>query len=109
MLDGLPRDTIFIGLSSIYWREAWKYGLRAFRYCHHDLGHALAAINIACAGLGWRAVLMDQLSCKDLEIILGLKTKNDDEVEVPDCLVAISPKEISSNWNFEKQQSLDSF
>ncbi|TDJ61168.1 MAG: SagB/ThcOx family dehydrogenase [Nitrospina sp.] len=109
MLDGLPRDTIFIGLSSIYWREAWKYGLRAFRYCHHDLGHALAAINIACAGLGWRAVLMDQLSCKDLEIILGLKTKNDDEVEVPDCLVAISPKEISSDWNFEKQPFLDSF
>ncbi|MCS5620706.1 MAG: hypothetical protein NZ656_02005, partial [Nitrospinaceae bacterium] len=57
MLAGLPPDTIFIGLSSIYWREAWKYGMRAFRYCHHDLGHALAAINIACAGLGWQAVL----------------------------------------------------
>jgi len=109
MLDGLPRDTIFIGLSSIYWREAWKYGLRAFRYCHHDLGHALAAINIACAGLGWRAVLMDQLSCNDLEIILGLQTKNDDEVEVPDCLMAISPQKISRDWNFEKQPVLDSF
>ena len=109
MLDGMPGDTIFIGLSSIYWREAWKYGLRAFRYCHHDLGHALAAINIACAGLGWRAVLMDQLGCKDLEIILGLTKKNAEEVEVPDCMMAISPKEISNDWNFEKQNFLDCF
>ena len=65
MVEGLPRDTIFIGLSSIYWRESWKYGLRAFRYCHHDLGHALAAINLACACLGWRSVLVDYLSVKD--------------------------------------------
>jgi SagB-type dehydrogenase family enzyme len=109
LLAGLPDDTIFIGLSSIYWREAWKYGLRAFRYCHHDLGHALAAINIACAGMGWRAVLMDQMGCDDLEIILGLTEKNEEEVEVPDCLMAISPNEISSDWNFDKQQLLDSF
>jgi len=109
MLAGLPGDTIFIGLSSIYWREAWKYGLRAFRYCHHDLGHALAAINIACAGLGWRAVLMDQLGGDDLEIIMGLTEKNEEEVEVPDCLIAVSSTEISGDWNFEKQQLLDSF
>jgi len=109
LLDGLPRDTIFIGLSSIYWREAWKYGLRAFRYCHHDLGHALGAINIACAGLGWRAVLLDQLGYGDLEIILGLKEKNEDEVEVPDCLVAISPQAISRNWILDKQQFVNCF
>ena len=109
MLDGLPTNTIFIGLSSIYWREAWKYGLRAFRYCHHDLGHALAAINIACAGLGWQAVLMDQLGGNELEMILGLTKKSGEEVEVPDCLMAVSPNEISSDWNFEKQPFLDSF
>ena len=109
MLDGLPTNTIFIGLSSIYWREAWKYGLRAFRYCHHDLGHALAAINIACAGLGWQAVLMDHLGGNELEMILGLTKKSDEEVEVPDCLMAVSPNEISSDWNFEKQPFLDSF
>ena len=109
MLAGLPPDTIFIGLSSIYWREAWKYGMRAFRYCHHDLGHALAAINIACAGLGWQAVLMDQLGSNELEMILGLTKKSDEEVEVPDCLMAVSPNEILSDWNFEKQPFMDSF
>ncbi len=33
--------TFLVGLTSIHWREAWKYGERAFRYCHHDVGHAL--------------------------------------------------------------------
>ena len=31
MLNGLPPNTIFIGLSSIYWREAWKYGMKIGR------------------------------------------------------------------------------
>ena len=29
-----------MALTSITWREAWKYGERAFRYCNHDVGHA---------------------------------------------------------------------
>ena len=38
-----------VALTSIHWREAWKYGERAFRYCQHDLGHAIAAVSI-CRG-----------------------------------------------------------
>ena len=41
-----------IALTSIHWREAWKYGERAFRYCQHDLGHAIAAVGIAAAIAG---------------------------------------------------------
>ncbi len=93
----LPENTFFIGLSSIYWREAWKYGLRAFRYCHHDMGHALAAINIAGAVLGWRTQLMDHLGGEELEIVLGLNKKNADEIEVPNCLIAVSPQESAIN------------
>jgi len=35
----LPRHTcrLWIGLSSVQWREAWKYGERAFRYCQLDV------------------------------------------------------------------------
>ncbi len=90
---GFHENTFFIGLSSIYWREAWKYGLRAFRYCHHDMGHALAAINIAGAVLGWRTQLMDHLGGEELEIVLGLNKKNADEIEVPNCLIAVTPQE----------------
>ena len=58
---GLPEGAILVGLSSIHWREAWKYGERAFRYCQIDAGHALAAISLAAAGLGWQATLLDDL------------------------------------------------
>jgi nitroreductase len=48
----LPEGSLLLALSSIYWRESWKYGERAFRYCALDAGHASAAISIAAACLG---------------------------------------------------------
>ena len=35
--------SVLVGLTSIHWRESWKYGERAFRYCQHDVGHAIGA------------------------------------------------------------------
>ena len=43
-IDG--SDAWLIALTSIHWREAWKYGERAFRYCQHDMGHAIAAMRL---------------------------------------------------------------
>lgn len=43
-----------IALSSAMWREAWKYGERAFRYCQLDVGHALGSLAYAAELLGWR-------------------------------------------------------
>ncbi|MEO5334032.1 MAG: hypothetical protein H7839_18630, partial [Magnetococcus sp. YQC-5] len=60
------------GLSSIHWRESWKYGLRAFRYCHLNLGHAIAAIRYAAATLGWQAKLLTSHSDDDLALLLAL-------------------------------------
>jgi len=97
MSEGFPENTFFIGLSSIYWREAWKYGLRAFRYCHHDMGHALVTLNIAGAVLGWQTQLIDCLGAEELEVILGLNKKNADEIEVPNCLIAVTSKESANN------------
>ncbi len=42
-----------VALSSVMWREAWKYGERAFRYCQLDIGHAMGALSYAAAVLGW--------------------------------------------------------
>ena len=41
LLAPFPPESFLIGLTSIHWREAWKYGERAFRYCNHDVGHAI--------------------------------------------------------------------
>ena len=51
-------DGVLVALTGIHWREAWKYGMRAFRYCQHDCGHALAALSYAAATLGWPTRLL---------------------------------------------------
>ncbi|TVU31257.1 hypothetical protein EJB05_22938, partial [Eragrostis curvula] len=65
--------TAILALSSIFWREAWKYGERALRYCNHDVGHALAAVALAAAALGWDARLLDGLSDEDLGRLVGVE------------------------------------
>jgi SagB-type dehydrogenase family enzyme len=42
---------VFI-LTSIAWREAWKYRDRAYRYCLHDIGHAWQALALAARAAG---------------------------------------------------------
>ncbi len=69
---GLPEGGFFLALSSIPWREAWKYGERAFRYCQHDVGHALAAASYAAACLGWRVQVLAGLDDDTLTGLLGL-------------------------------------
>jgi len=81
-----------VGLSSIHWREAWKYGERAFRYCQHDMGHALGALRIAAALLGWRMTLVPRWSDVDLSALLGLERDADflgAEREAPGCLALV--------------------
>jgi SagB-type dehydrogenase family enzyme len=49
--DGGRAPIVFI-LTSIAWREAWKYRDRAYRYCLHDMGHAWQALALAARALG---------------------------------------------------------
>lgn len=60
-----------VGLSSVTWREAWKYGERAFRYCLLDTGHALGALRYAAATLGWGLRIEDSGN-QELAHSLGL-------------------------------------
>jgi SagB-type dehydrogenase family enzyme len=39
-------------LTSIVWREAWKYDERAYRYCLHDMGHAWQALALSARAIG---------------------------------------------------------
>ena len=93
----LPKDTLLIGLTSIHWREAWKYGQRAYRYCQHDVGHAIGAISAAAAGLGWQARILDDPGADELALITGTFRNHNAEPEEPDLLMAVGPlvEEIS--------------
>ncbi len=86
-----PPGTLFVGLTSIHWREAWKYGERAYRYCQHDVGHAVGAVAIAAAGLGWEARLVEALGTGELEALLGVAGQHGPEREHGDCLLALFP------------------
>jgi SagB-type dehydrogenase family enzyme len=68
---------LWIGLSSIHWREAWKYGERAFRYCQLDTGHALGALRYAAAALGWRLRLVEGIGWQQVARLLGLDRLDD--------------------------------
>jgi SagB-type dehydrogenase family enzyme len=45
-------EPVVFVLTSIAWREAWKYGDRAYRYCLHDIGHAWQALAVAARAIG---------------------------------------------------------
>lgn len=65
-----------VALSSVMWREAWKYGERAFRYCQLDVGHAAGALAYAAALLGWE-VRPIKIGSDDLGHLLGLDRPED--------------------------------
>jgi len=94
LLAPFPAQSFLVGLSSIHWREAWKYGERAFRYCNHDVGHAIGTARIAAATLGWNMALLDGTSQDTVAALLGTDRTEDfaqAEREHPDCLCVLWP------------------
>ena len=94
LLQGFPPEAFLIGLASVIWREAWKYGERAFRYCQHDAGHAIGSVRIAAQTLGWRTLLLDGVADDTLAALLGVDRAEDferAEREHPDFIAVIWP------------------
>ena len=90
----LPPGSFLVALTSIHWREAWKYGERAFRYCQHDTGHALAALRIGAAALGWKLALVDDVEDALVARLLGLDRDADypgSEREEAELLAVVTP------------------
>jgi SagB-type dehydrogenase family enzyme len=87
---------VLVALTGIHWREAWKYGVRAFRYCQHDCGHALAALAYAAAALGWPTRLLAAWGDAQIAALTGVGRDADflgAEREVPEALLWIGPGE----------------
>jgi len=81
---------IIVGLTSVHWREAWKYGERAFRYSQLDTGHAIAALAYAAAALGWQCTSLRDWSDDDIAVLLGQARTGDFagvEPESPEVLL----------------------
>ena len=94
LLAPFPPGAFLFGLTSVHWREAWKYGERAFRYCNHDVGHAIGSARLAAATLGWNMALLDGVDQNAAAMLVGthrLEDFRDVEPEHPDCLAVIWP------------------
>ena len=101
-------SAVLIGLSSIHWREAWKYGERAYRYCQHDTGHALGALRYAAAVLGWTVELLTEWSDAEISSLLGIDRSDDFkplEHEAPDIICRIHP--AAGNKAFDAKTLLE--
>ena len=94
----LPAGSFLLGLTSILWRESWKYGERGFRYCQHDLGHALAAARLSAALLGWQLRPLIEWSTADIASLLGTDRREDfpeEEHEEAELLAVVAPNNQS--------------
>ncbi len=87
---------VLVALTGIHWREAWKYGMRAFRYCQHDCGHALAGLSYAAAALGWPVRLLDGWGDAEIAALTGIDRAADflsAETETPEAIVWVGTGE----------------
>ena len=89
--DSLSDEGFTIALSSILWREAWKYGERSWRYCQLDAGHAYGAIKTAATMLGWTCEIQN-VESPAIAHACGLdqyERFDENEHESPDMLLRI--------------------
>jgi nitroreductase len=99
-----------VALTSIHWREAWKYGERAFRYCQHDAGHAIAALRFSAALLGWRLTLLSGWADDEIAAVLGLDRDLDfagAEREEPECIAVVTPGDTQAWLNADRGALVD--
>jgi SagB-type dehydrogenase family enzyme len=79
---------LIVGLTSIFWREAWKYRDRAYRYCCHDLGHAMTSLLLAACALGLPSGVVAHFSDPRLMHALGVAESD----EAPMAFLVFPPQ-----------------
>lgn len=98
--DQLPKGSFILALSSISWREVWKYGERAFRYVQLDVGHAWQSVVNSASMLGWSVEKLDNVSDGQMANILGLdQAERFFETELPDMFLLVTPNETAQELN----------
>ncbi|MDD2904965.1 MAG: SagB/ThcOx family dehydrogenase [Sulfurimonas sp.] len=101
--ETLPEGSFFVALSSIVYREIWKYGERAFRYTHLDAGHAAQALHISAKTLGWSHRHINLIDDAALSKLFGFDESlrfNENEHEIADMLLLITPHKYEADVDF---------
>jgi SagB-type dehydrogenase family enzyme len=109
-IEGMGENGYLVILSSVIWREAWKYGERCWRYCQLDAGHAQEALQLSSKSLGWNSTLISA-DTTDLANLCGLNQLerfHPDERESPDIMLWISPQEAPTSLTLPTTPKLTS-
>lgn len=100
--SGLPEGSFLLALSSVSWREVWKYGERAFRYVSLDAGHAWHSVVVSAKMLGWKVTRLDTPSTQDISKLVGANQKSRfSEEEIGDMVLVISPEYVSEKESID--------
>jgi SagB-type dehydrogenase family enzyme len=81
----LLRARAVLVFSAIFWRSAWKYRARAYRYCFWDAGTMLANLLAAASAEGLAAEVLTVFVDSEIEALLGI----DGDREGALCMVAL--------------------
>ena len=101
---GIPwasEPCLIVAFTSIFWREAWKYRNRAYRYCCHDLGHAMMSVLLAAGALGLPGGAITHFADSAMTRLLGLSGSD----EAPMAFL-VFPTRNSGGQNFVLPQEI---
>lgn len=85
MRPAIAEARVVLILSGIFWRSAWKYRARCYRYCFWDAGTMLANLCAAADAEGLLTDTVVNFTDQEIERLIGV----DGEREAPLCLVAL--------------------
>ena len=78
-------------LSTNFWRSAWKYRLRSYRYCYWDAGTILANLLAAASATGLEAQVVAGFVDEEVNRLLGL----DSDREAAVCVVPLGASQAN--------------
>ena len=90
--DSLASTPTTIISTAVFWRSAWKYRTRGYRYCFWDNGTVLANLLATANALGQPARVLTGFIDQEVDLLLGI----DSEQEASTSLVPLGVAESSA-------------
>jgi len=102
--DSLASVPATLVTTAVFWRSAWKYRARGYRYCFWDNGTVLANLLATANSLGQPARVLAGFVDREVDLILGV----DSEQEASTCLVALGEARVSHSAVVSDLSTIDS-
>ena len=83
--ESLASTPAIVACTAVFWRSAWKYRTRGYRYCFWDNGTVLSNLLAVANSLGHPARVLAGFVDADVDKLFGV----DSEQEASTCLVAL--------------------